>query len=118
MSTLCVSLLGKQMLPAHKSEATLKTMSDVKSLCSAFAGGFSESGSECVVEIASRDQSLMQLHKVVASPPTAAQDPEALIEAVCGCCGVETGDVVVKVFQLCGGIVGQKLAEGKTVVKQ
>ena len=88
-------------------------MSDIKSLCSAFAGGFSEDGCECVVEISSRDQSLMQLHKVVAAPPTAAQDPEALVKSVCECCGVDTKYVVVKVFQLCGGIDGQKLTDAE-----
>lgn len=91
-------------------------MSDIKSLCSIFAGGFSGGGCECVVELSSKDGSLMQLHKVIAMPPTAAQDPEALVEAVCECCGVEPGDVIVKVFQLCGGIDGQKLAERKTGV--
>lgn len=99
-----------------QSNSNEPIMADIESLCSAFAGGFSGDGSECVVEISSKDQSLMQLHKVVASSPTAAQDPEALVEAVCECCGIETGAVVVKVFQLCGGIDGQKLAERKAVV--
>lgn len=97
--------------------SSTQDMSDIKSLCSVFAGGFSGDGCECVVEISSRDQSLTQLHTVVATPPTAAQDPEALVEAVCECCGVELGDVVVKVFQLCGGIDGQKLAGRKAVVQ-
>ena len=90
-------------------------MADIKSLCSVFAGGFSGNGCECVVEISSKDKSM--LHKVLAVPPTAAHDPEALVEAVCKCCGVQPGDVVVKVFQLCGGIDGQKLAKRKTAVK-
>lgn len=90
-------------------------MSDIQSLCSAFAGGFSENGSECVVEIHSRDGSCKELHKVVAKAPTAAEDPETLLEAVCRCISVKNADVVVNVFQLCGGIDGQKLAATKTM---
>lgn len=90
-------------------------MGDIKDLCSKFAGGFSEEGSECVVCIYTKTQGPLspQLFKVVSKAPTKDEDPETLLMGVCAWCDTKLDEVVVNVFQLCGGIDGKKLADSK-----
>lgn len=88
-------------------------MADIRELCAAFAGGFSQEGSDCVVCIYATGTPSPQLFKVVARAPTADEDPETLLAGVSAWCNKSTEDVLVNVFQLCGGVDGQKLAESK-----
>lgn len=86
-------------------------MPDMNDLCAAFAGGFSREGSDCVVGICSVSGRPQQLIKVVSRTPGANEDPETLLAGVSALCGDTSRDIVVNVFQLCGGVDGSKMCE-------
>lgn len=88
-------------------------MADIKTTCAGFAGGFSQEGSECVVCIYTPEPSSPQLFKVMSRAPTPDEDPETLLARVSSWCGQNPENVVVNVFQLCGGIDGAKLADSR-----
>lgn len=85
------------------------SMGDMKDLCSAFAGGFSQEGADCVVGIYSASGKRQQLFKVVSRAPARNEDPETLLAGVSALCGDRPHDIVVNVFQLCGGVDGSKM---------
>ncbi|CAM9701278.1 unnamed protein product [Ectocarpus sp. 6 AP-2014] len=86
-------------------------MADMNDLCAAFAGGFSQEGSDCVVGICSVNGRPQQLIKVVSRIPGPNEDPETLLAGVSALCGDRPRDIVVNVFQLCGGVDGSKMYE-------
>lgn len=53
------------------------------------------------------------LFKVVSKASIAEEDPETLLMGVCAWCDKRLDEVVVNLFQLCGGIDGEKLADSK-----
>ena len=85
-------------------------MSDITDLCSAFAGGFSQEGSNCVVGIYSTTGNKTQLFEVEARALAATEDPETLLNRLCAWSNEKAKDTVVRVYQLCGGIDGKKMA--------
>jgi len=82
-------------------------MDRLQKIVSVLAGGFSEVNVNCVVCIDVKDQESKYL--MVQSAEITTETPDSILKDIADACNVEIKDIIVTVYQLCGGMNGSKL---------
>ena len=82
---------------------------ELTNVCSIFAGGFCEGGTECIVYISTISGHNTTV-KVTAGDP-GEHTPDSLAVNISRILDVKLEDMSIKFFQMCGGLDGKPLAE-------